>query len=203
MNDLEQVARSRLSDRRFLHVKGVAATAADLAGRFGADVQEALKAAWLHDMFRELQEPELRELFVQVGLAPPPGPANTWHGPLCAARAERDFGAEVSAAVRDAVAWHTLGHPQMDLLAQVLYVADAVEPSRDYEGVERLREVALRDLEEAVAAVSDMTIAHLLGRRVEIAVQTVELRNLMWARVCARGVSDDADNDSRGRLVHA
>ncbi len=203
MKDLEQLARSRLSDRRFLHVKGVAATAADLARRFGADEQEALTAAWLHDMFREVKEPEMRALFLEVGLEPPPGAADTWHGPLCVARLERDFDAQVSAQVRDAVAWHTLGHPRMGLLAQVLYVADAAEPLRDYEGVRRIREAAARDLEQAVATVSDMTIAHLLERRSEISVQTVELRNLMWSRVRAREVRDDADNDARGRLVHA
>ena len=203
MTDLEQLARNRLSDRRFLHVKGVAATATDLARRFGADVREAATAAWLHDLFREVRESEMRELFLQVGLEPPSAPVDAWHGPLCVARLKQDFALEVSDAVRDAVAWHTLGDPQMGLLAQVVYVADAVEPSRDYEGVGRLRDVALRDLEQAVARVSDMTIAHLLEERAEIAVQTVELRNMMWSRVRAREVSDDADNDSRGRLVHA
>lgn len=203
MTDLEQAARRRLSERRFLHVEGVVATAADLARRFGADVQEAKTAAWLHDMFRETGETEMRALFLQAGLDPPPGPVDTWHGPLCAARMTMDFAADVSAAVRDAVQWHTLGHPGMGLLAQILYVADAAEPSRDYEGVGYVREVAMTDLEQAVAVVSDATIAHLLERRAEIAVQTVELRNEMWSRVRSRDVVDNADNDLRGRPVHA
>ncbi len=175
-------ARLRLSERRFRHVRGVVEAARSLAERFGASVRDAETAAWLHDMFREVREPELRALFAQAGLAVPPGPPQTWHGPLCAARMERDFGIAAGAAVHNAVAWHTLGHPQMDLLAQILYVADAVEPTREYEGVDRLREIAWRDIEEAAAMAADMSIAHLLATRREIALQTVELRNRIWGR---------------------
>ncbi len=182
VNDLEMTARQRLSERRFRHVRGVVETARSLAERFGASVHDAETAGWLHDMFREVKEPEMRALFAQAGLALPPGLPQTWHGPLCAARMERDFGVTAGAAVRNAVAWHTLGHPQMDLLAQILYVADAVEPTREYEGVDRLREIAWRDIEEAVAVAADMSIAHLLATRREIALQTVELRNQIWGR---------------------
>ena len=32
-----------------------------------------------------------------------------------------------------AVAWHTLGHPDLDLLGRCLYIADYIEPGRTYE----------------------------------------------------------------------
>ena len=53
-------------------------------------------------------------------------------------------------AVIKAVAYHTTGRAQMSLLEKILYLADIIEPGREFDGVEKLREIAHADLERAL-----------------------------------------------------
>ena len=46
--------------------------------------------------------------------------------------------------------WHTTGKADMTLLDKILYMADYIEPNRDFEGVERLRKLAYTDLDQAM-----------------------------------------------------
>ncbi|MHB1630363.1 MAG: bis(5'-nucleosyl)-tetraphosphatase (symmetrical) YqeK [Bacilli bacterium] len=179
MNRWEELARERLSDRRFLHVCGVVDTARELAVRYGVDREKCETAAWLHDILREAPASELRSLMADSGRPLPAGDAATWHGPVTAARLARDFGVHDD-QIRLAIAQHTLGHPDMDKVSQVLFVADAIEPGRLFAGAERLRAAARMDLLLAVACVADASIQFLLDRRGSIAWQTVALRNRAW-----------------------
>ncbi len=179
MNHWGTLVRERLSERRYLHVCGVVDTARELAARFGVDQEKCELAAWLHDILREVPASGLRSLMDDVGEPLPDGDAATWHGPVTAARLGRDFGVS-DAQIRLAIAHHTLGHPDMDEVAQVLFVADAIEPGRMFVGVERLRAAARMDLLLAVACVADASIEFLLDTHGSIAWQTVALHNRAW-----------------------
>ena len=50
----------------------------------------------------------------------------------------------------------------MSLLDKIIYVADYIEPGRDFPGVKEARELALVDLDEAVAYETKHTLAHLI-----------------------------------------
>lgn len=163
MMDVADYIKRQLSSKRFQHVAGVADTAERLALRFGVDVGKAVQAAWLHDAFREMSEMELRELAHATGIDVPAGESTTWHGPICAARLRIQFGVD-DGQIEEAVRWHTVGHPEMGSVAQVVYVADAIEPSRDYVGIDVLRDAANQDLAWAVALVTDASIHFLLQR---------------------------------------
>ena len=52
--------------------------------------------------------------------------------------------------VYQAIFWHTTGKADMSLLDKILYMADYIEPNRDFEGVERLRKLAYTDLDQAM-----------------------------------------------------
>ena len=175
-------AKRRLSPDRFHHVEGVVEAARALAERFGVDPAAAERAAWLHDVYRETAADELKRLAASAGIKLPEGPAEVWHGPVCAALMPAEFGI-ADPAVRAAVEHHTAGHPEMDALAQVLFVADAIEPGRAYPGVEELRRAAASGLRLATALAADASIAHLLRERRTIVWQTVALRNRLWLEI--------------------
>ena len=63
-----------------------------------------------------------------------------------------------SAPVQSAICWHTTGKPDMTLLQKILYLADYMEPNRDFPGVERLRALAEHDLDEAVLLGLEMSL---------------------------------------------
>lgn len=182
LDELRQAAQSRLSPARFAHVEGVALTAAQLAPHFGASVEQALQAAWLHDMYKETSETQLRALSEQVGESLAAWPAAAWHGVVCAARMCTDFGL-CDDAVAAAVRHHTTGHPDMNAVGLALFVADATEPGRDYHGVEALRAAARDDVWIAAALCADMKVRAALEAHYPLLDATVAFRNKLWERV--------------------
>ena len=57
----------------------------------------------------------------------------------------------------------------MTLLEKIIYIADYMEPNRDFPEVEALREVTWRDLDSAVLMGLEMTLAILQANRRAIA----------------------------------
>lgn len=49
----------------------------------------------------------------------------------------------------------------MTLLEKIIYIADYMEPNRDFPGVDRLREAVWHDLDEGVLLGIDMTLEQL------------------------------------------
>jgi predicted HD superfamily hydrolase involved in NAD metabolism len=163
----DELARSRLSERRYSHTLRVADTAEDLARAHGIDPARARLAALLHDAAREMEPEEFLRLAgawgLQVGEPERQSP-KLLHAPVAAELARRELGVEdeeVLAAIRA----HTVGEPGMGQLALALYVADKIEPARDYPSVGRIRDLAREeDLGEAAAEVLRRAIAHNEGR---------------------------------------
>ena len=160
--DPDAFARERLSAKRYGHTLRVADTAENLARIHGLDPGKARLAALLHDAARELSSAEFLDL--AEGLELPVGEPELespklLHGPVAAELARRDLGVE-DAEVLDAIREHTTGRPGMGPLSMVLYVADKVEPARDYPSVGRLRRLAGEDLREAAAESLRRAIAH-------------------------------------------
>ena len=65
----------------------------------------------------------------------------------------------------------------MSLLDKVLYVADYIEPNRDFPGVTEARIIASQSLDQAVAFETAQTIAHLAKKGIPIHPQTLETYN--------------------------
>jgi predicted HD superfamily hydrolase involved in NAD metabolism len=157
----EALARSRLSERRYEHTLRVADTAEDLALAHDLDAQWARLAALLHDAAREMGPEEFLNLAdkwgIQVGEPEQQSP-KLLHGPVAAELAKRELGVDDEDVI-EAIRAHTTGRPGMGPLALVLYVADKIEPARDYPSVGRLRTLARLDLKGA-AEESLRAIAH-------------------------------------------
>ncbi len=155
--------RDRLSEKRYGHTVRVADTAEDLARTHDLDPDRTRLAALLHDAAREIGAPEeflkLAEAWnLPVGKPERESP-KLLHGPVAAELARRELGVD-DGDVLEAIRVHTVGSPGMGPLALVLYVADKIEPARDYPSVERLRGLSGEDLREAAAESLRRSIAH-------------------------------------------
>ena len=160
--DANVFARERLSAKRYGHTLRVANTAEALARAHGLDPGRARLAALLHDAAREMSSEEFLGLAEDLGLPvgePERESPKLLHGPVAAGLARRDLGVE-DGEILDAVREHTTGRPGMAPLSLVLYVADKIEPARDYPSVEYLRRLARRDLRAAAAESLRRSIAH-------------------------------------------
>ena len=160
--DAEALARSRLSEKRYNHTLRVADTAADLAHVHGLGEDRARLSALIHDAAREIGPEEFLRLAGEWDLPvgePERQSPKLLHGPVAAELARRELGVE-DEEVLEAVRAHTTGKPGMGPLALVLYVADKIEPARDYPSVERLRGLAQEDLRVAATESLRRAIAH-------------------------------------------
>jgi predicted HD superfamily hydrolase involved in NAD metabolism len=162
LEEADDFARSRLSDARYEHTLRVADTAEDLALTHDLDADRARLAALLHDAAREIGPDEFLKLAddwdLQVGESEQQSP-KLLHGPVAAELARRELGID-DREVLEAMRAHTTGRPMMGPLALVLYVADKIEPARDYPSVGRLRKLANEDLHTAALEALRRAIAN-------------------------------------------
>jgi predicted HD superfamily hydrolase involved in NAD metabolism len=162
----DDLARSRLSEKRYGHTLRVAETAADLARVHGLDEERARLSALIHDAARESEPGEFLRLAEEWNLPveePERQSPKLLHGPVAAELARRELGVR-DEEVLEAVRAHTTAKPGMGPLSLTLYVADKIEPARDYPSVERLRKLAREDLHAATTETLRRAIAHNEGR---------------------------------------
>ncbi len=147
---IKSVLKISLGDKRYNHTIQTTETAMKLAEIYGCDVEKVEIAGLLHDCARGLESEEqlimLEGTDFYTALSEVP---KILHGPCGAILAEKDFGIE-DRDILNAIANHTCGRPDMSLLEKIIFVADAIEPGRDFPGVEKLRKTAYRDLNMAV-----------------------------------------------------
>jgi predicted HD superfamily hydrolase involved in NAD metabolism len=162
IENAEALARSRLPEGRYGHTMRVANTAADLARVHGLDEDRTRLSALIHDAARETGPEEFLRLAQEWELPvgePERQSPKLLHGPVAAELARRELGVE-DEEILEAVRAHTTGKPGMGPLALALYVADKIEPARDYPSVERLRRLAREDLHAAATESLRRAIAH-------------------------------------------
>lgn len=174
---LEQVSSST-SKKRLKHILGVEKTAIELAELYGEDTEKVSLAALLHDYAKEQAEAEMLDLIISENLdldLTQYGSA-IWHGPVGAILARREFGIE-DEEILNAIANHTIGAPTMSLVEQIIFVADYIEPGRDFEGVNKARELAEKSIHEAVRYELKETIQHLLLNNSKIYPKAIDSYN--------------------------
>lgn len=163
---LRAVAYSMMRAKRIPHVQGTEQEAVRLAKRWGADVRNARRAAILHDCTKYYTVEEHFAICEQYGVELDELERQSeklLHAKTGAALACHVFGEPE--AVQAAIYYHTTGKGNMSLLEKILYLADYMEPHRDFPGVERLRELAYVDLDAAVALGCEMSIAEMREKR--------------------------------------
>lgn len=151
-HEAKKLVKPLLSEKRWEHTKNVKKMAVKLAGRYGADEEKAALAAILHDAAKEMPKRDLLQIFEDNAIIAENAamrPAPVWHGVAAAILAQTKWGV-TDPEVLSAVRCHTTGKPGMSLLDKIIYMADMTSAERDYPGVQELRDLQMRDLDEAL-----------------------------------------------------
>ncbi len=160
--DLRAVSYSMIRAKRIAHVQGAEQEAVRLAQFWGANEVHARRAAILHDCTKYFSLDEQLAVCQRYGVALDDmerGAVKLLHSKTGAALAEHVFGEPEE--VCQAICWHTTGKVNMSLLEKILYIADYMEPTRDFDGVEKLRELAYQDLNAAVLLGTEMSVEEM------------------------------------------
>lgn len=168
-----------LSPKRLQHSIGVSETAEELAGIFGCDKGKARVAGLLHDVAREIPVDELLSRAEAFGIVMSDierAEPILLHACIAAKLAQSDFCIN-DAEIFQAICLHTIGGLHMSLLDKIIYVADAIEPGRQFEDLEELRAMARIDLDKALLMTLDQSIQYILKRGGLLHPATIEARN--------------------------
>ena len=151
-----------LDSRRVAHVAGCESEAVRLAQRYGEDPDKAATAAILHDITKscsyedQLKLIEKYDIICDKARLAAPKILHAWTG----AALSRDlFG--ISDDVYSAIASHTTGKKDMTLLEKIIYLADYIEPTRDFDGVDELRELAYENIDQCMIRGLEMSISEV------------------------------------------
>ena len=175
LDALEQAVVRLLKPSRVAHVLGCKQTAVELARHYGADETDVARAALLHDVTKALDGPLQLTLCREYGTilsAFSSKNPKTLHALTGSLVAQRIFGE--NPAVVAAIACHTTGKVGMNLLEKIIYVADYMEPNRDFSGVERLRTLAFEDIDKALKLGLQMTLDLLRCQGREISPESLD-----------------------------
>ncbi|MCD7947093.1 MAG: nicotinate (nicotinamide) nucleotide adenylyltransferase [Oscillospiraceae bacterium] len=163
--NLRACSYSMMRAKRTAHVKGTEETAVKLAERWGADTEQAARAAILHDCTKYDDKETQLSFCKKYGIVldkVEQEEGKLLHAKTGAAVARDLFG--VSDEAYRAIFWHTTAKADMTTLEKILYVADYMEPTRAFDGVEELRTLAFTDLDAAVLRGCEMSIEEMEER---------------------------------------
>ena len=179
--ELRACSYSMVMEKRVRHIRGTEEEAVRLARRWGADEDMARRAGILHDCTKYLSGKEHIAICEQYGVpldelertAP-----KLLHSKTGACIARHIFGEPDD--VYEAIFWHTTAKADMTTLEKILYVADYMEPNRDFDGVERLRELAYSDLDRALLLGVETTVQEMKERDLPVHKNTLQAQ--AWLR---------------------
>jgi predicted HD superfamily hydrolase involved in NAD metabolism len=169
------------ADRRH-HVERVAQLVtewADAQKLAASEKRRWLQAAYLHDALRDAPAAELRNLV--------PAEFKDWpdlllHGPAAAVRLRREgFDDE---GILNAITFHTVGHPNLDAAGRALYLADFLEPGRNFDPIGRAtwRARMPHDVNNVLREVVAARIQHMINSHRPMRSETLAFWNQIAAR---------------------
>lgn len=183
---IQEYLTDKFDKERYEHIYSVQETAVRLAIRHNADVWKTHLAALLHDVAKWMCDDELYQHVSRYNIQLDPieekMPAllHAIVGVKCAIERFQVTDLEVLEAIR----CHTTGNASMGLIAKLIYVADFSEPTREYSEAERVREIAINNLDQAVHDVACYKIGFLLKKGWIIHSNTIHTYNEALVKRC-------------------
>ena len=167
-----------MPEERFEHVLRVVETAKVLAQKYEISVGQAEQAALFHDIAKFMDKQSLRLIVEKENIDSRllSFHHELWHGPVGAVIANTEFMVD-DEDVLNAVRYHTTGRSGMSPLEKIVYVADMIEPGRDFPGVGHLREIAMQNIDTVMGACIHQSVQHLVSKGVPVFPDSIDCYN--------------------------
>lgn len=172
---MQEKLKGMLNYERYRHSMGTVRCAIALARRYGVDGRKARLAALLHDCGKTSKKQAIllaRELAVDVDPIEWECPG-LLHAKIGECIAQKEFGI-TDREVLNAIRYHTVGRVNMTPLEKIIYLADMIEPTRVFEGVEALRQMERASLDEVVYQAMELCILDVKTRGLVVHPASIE-----------------------------
>ena len=163
-----EFVKNSLPQKRIKHTADVIICALKKARELNLDSEKVITACALHDLAKYIDYKTVEGFTLPNGV-----PAPVVHAFLGAYIAENKLGVKDQEII-DAIRYHTSGKADMSTLAKLVFVADMIEDGRDYDGVDKLREVYEKgDLDTCFKECLKEEVIHLLNKKQYIYEETL------------------------------
>lgn len=186
--EMKAEVKTRVSEKRFEHIKSVAKTAKQLGEVYGCDAQKCRLAGILHDWDKglsneeEIAKAKKYHLDGEISEFVINEMPQLLHGPTAAAELHERF-ANFPEDVLHAIDVHTTACLEMNDLDMILYIADAIEPTRQYPELEEITSMVGKvSLFELYFTVYCYWTIRLLQRKKALYPATIEIYNNLVAQ---------------------
>ena len=167
---IEEGVISSLPIKRRTHTANVVITALKKVKELNLDSNKVRVATLLHDIAKYRDYKDYPKFTLPNGVPEP-----VIHAFLGGYIAKTEFG--VDNEIEDAISYHTSGKANMSTLGKLVFVADMIEEGRDYEGVNKLRELYEKDFNECFIECLKEEMVHLTNKKTLIYEETVNAYN--------------------------
>ncbi|MGL4970057.1 MAG: bis(5'-nucleosyl)-tetraphosphatase (symmetrical) YqeK [Cetobacterium sp.] len=176
---LKNEIKNTLSKKRYEHSIRVLETAITLGEIYKVDLNKVAIASLLHDYAKEFKREDLinlskehfsnetKEYLSNVEIL---------HSYIGTYFASEKFNIK-DPEILNAIKYHTTGRKNMSIIEKIVYLADAIEPKRDYPYIEKIRDLSLINLDKAILLEVTKKIEYLLKENHVIHVNSIEMRN--------------------------
>ena len=148
-----------------------------LAEIYNISQDKAYLAGLLHDCAKNCEEKYIKTFDISLTIYPVSSINDpTLHSFLGAEVAKRVYNIDDD-EVLNAISFHTTGKKNMDTLAKIIFIADAIEPGRSYPKVDVFRELSKKNLNDCMLGLLDNSICFLISKESFINPLTLEARN--------------------------
>ena len=173
--------KANMDKKRFKHCVRVSETARKLAKLNHYDEDKAALAGFVHDYAKQVPVEEYRKVIKEQDFDEDLLNWNRaiWHGIV------GTYFIENNKKIRDpeiltAVRRHTTGDTEMTMLDKIVFMADFIEPGRDFPGVDEARKITYANLDEGVGYQLAHTLEFLVEKRNRIYPRTIAAYNV-WS----------------------
>lgn len=183
MEKINEKLLNSIGSKRLGHSIRVMKEAEKLAKCYGEDIEKASLAGLLHDCGRYEDKSYLLKKAQEFGIILDEiykKNDNLLHAHLGVEVARHDYGIS-DTDILNAIRYHTTGRENMSLLEKIVYMADYIEPGREFKGLDEIRSLCYesKDIDKALIGAIDNTIIYILNNKAIIHEDTIKARNFL------------------------
>lgn len=183
LNSEQIVAKEKanMDAKRFQHCVRVSETARKLAKLNHFNEDKAALAGFVHDYAKQVPVAVYRQVIRKEDFDQDLLNWNRaiWHGIVGTYFIKRDLKI-TDPEILQAVRRHTTGDIEMSTLDKIVFMADFIEPGRDFPGVDKARAITYGNLDDGVGYQLAHTLAYLVEQRSKIYPRTLQAYNV-WS----------------------
>jgi predicted HD superfamily hydrolase involved in NAD metabolism len=179
--EIKKILEAELDKKRFTHSIGTAETAVKLAKKFDIDPVRIEIAGLLHDCAKgmsvdnQIDFAYKHSIELDPWLLKNPGIIHTKIGAYLAVH---KYGIpENDGEILNSIIYHTTGFADMGMFEKIIYVADYIEPNRDYSKREKFYKSAFDTFEEAVLKITVNKMKYVIKKKTILHPWSIEFYN--------------------------